>query len=45
MHATPDDGLRKVGKHSEQFWQIHSPIPAWNQDSYQETWKNLNKII
>ena len=24
---------------------IHPPIPTWNQDTYQETWKDLNKII
>ena len=22
-----------------------SPIPTWNQDTYQETWKDLNKTI
>ena len=25
--------------------EIHIPIPTWNQDTYQETWKDLNKII
>ena len=23
----------------------HPPIPIWNQGTYQETWKDLNKII
>ena len=41
MQVTPDDGLWKVWKHSVQFWLIHSPIPTWNQDTYQETWKDL----
>ena len=44
MQATLDDGIWKVQKRSGQFWEIHSPIPTWNQDTY-ETWKNLNKII
>ena len=25
--------------------KIHPPIPTWNQDTYQETWKDLNKIV
>ena len=45
MQATTDDGLWKVRKHSRQFWLIHPPISAWNQDTYQETWKDLHKII
>ena len=45
MQATPDDGQWKVRKRSEKFLQIHPPIPIWNQDTYQETWKGLNKII
>ena len=47
MQATPDDGLWKVWKRSEQFFffLINSPIPTWNQDTYQETWKDLNEII
>ena len=32
-------------KHSGQFWQIHLPIPTWNQDTYQETWKDLKVIL
>ena len=24
----------------ENFGKIHSPIPTWNQDTYQETWKD-----
>ena len=43
--ATPDDGLWNVQKHSGKFWEIHTPIPTYNQDTYQETWKDLNKII
>ena len=27
------------------FWEIHPVIPTLNQDTYQETWKDLNKII
>ena len=42
IQATPDDSLWKVQKHSGQFWQIHPPIPSWNQDTYQETRKDLN---
>ena len=45
MQTVPDDGLWKVWKRSGQFWQIHPPIPTWNEDTYQETWKDLNKII
>ena len=45
MQATPDDGLWKVLKRSGQFWYIHPPISTWNYDTYQETWKDLNKII
>ena len=45
MQAIPDDGLWKVQKCLGQFWLIHLPIPTWNQDTYQETWKDLNKII
>ena len=45
MQATPDDGLWKVRKRLEQFWNIHPLILTWNQDTYQETWNNLNKII
>ena len=45
MQATPDDGRWKVRKPSGQFWYIHPPIPIWNQDAYQETWKDLPKII
>ena len=41
MQAIPDDGLWKVRKRSERFCYIH---PTWNQDTYQETWKDLNKI-
>ena len=39
------DGLWKVRKCSGQFWQIYPPIPTWNQDTYQETWKDIDKII
>ena len=45
MQTTTDDGPWKVPKRSGQFWEIRSPIPTWNQDAYQETWKDLNKII
>ena len=45
MQATPDDDLYKVRKRSGQFWKIHPPIPTWNQDTYQETWKDLSEII
>ena len=45
MQATPDGGLWNVRKRSEQFWLIHLPIPTWNQDTYQETWKDLKTII
>ena len=45
MQVTPDDGLWKVRKRSEQIWSIHPPFPTWNPDTYQETWKDLNKII
>ena len=45
MQTTPDDGLWKVRKRLGQFWLIHPPIPNWNQNTYQETWKDLNKII
>ena len=45
MQATPDDGLWKVRKHSGQFWLIHPPFETWNQDTYQETLKDPNKII
>ena len=24
---------------------IHPPIPVWSQDTYQETYNDLNKII
>ena len=41
MQATPDDGLWKVRNRLRQFWKIHQPIPTWNQDTYQETWKGL----
>ena len=23
-----------------QFWEIHLPIPTWNKDTYQKTWKD-----
>ena len=39
MQATLDDGLWMVRRRSRQFCLIHSPIPNWNQDTYQETWK------
>ena len=45
MQATPGDNLWKVQKCLGQFWLIHPPSPTWNQDSYQETWKDLNKIV
>ena len=45
MQVTPDDGLWKVRKHLGQFLSIYPPIPTWNQDAYQETWKSLIKII
>ena len=45
MQVSPDDGLYKIRKFSGQFWKIYPPIPAWNQDIYQETWKALNRII
>ena len=45
MQATSDDCSWKVRKHLGQFWKIHPPIPTWNQDTYQEAWKDLNKII
>ena len=45
MQATSADGLWKVQKHFGQFWYVNPPIPTWNQDTYQETWKDLNKII
>ena len=45
IQITPGDDLWKVRKHLEQFWWIHLPIPTWNQDTCQETWKDLNKII
>ena len=32
MQATPDDGLWRIRKRSGQFWEIHPPIPTWNQD-------------
>ena len=35
----------KVWKLSGQFRQIHPPIPTWNQDIYQETWKDINRNI
>ena len=44
MQTTLDDGLWKDRKRSEKFWQIY-PILTWNQNTYQETWKDLNKII
>ena len=45
MQPTPDDSLWKVRKQLGQFWLIHPPIPTWNHDPYQETWKDLNKIV
>ena len=45
MQATPDDGLWKARKRWGKFGKIHPPIPTWNQDTYQETWKDPNKII
>ena len=45
MQTTPDDGLWKIRKRSGQFWQIHPLIRAWNIGTYDETWKDLNKII
>ena len=42
MQATPDGGLQEIWKRSEQFWYF---FPTWNQDTYQETWNDLNKII
>ena len=45
MQTTPDDGLWKVRKRLRQFWWVHLLIPNWNQDTYLETWKDLNKII
>ena len=44
MQATTDDGLWKVRKRFGQFWLNNPPIPTWNQDTYQKTWKDL-KII
>ena len=45
MQVTPDDGLWKFRKRLGEFWKIHTPIPTWKQDTSQETWKDLNKII
>ena len=45
MQATPDDGLWKVRKRSRKVGQIPPPIPTWNQDTYQETWKDPDKIL
>ena len=45
MQATSDDGLWKILKCSGQFWLIYPPTPTWNQDTYQETWKDLKQII
>ena len=45
MQVSSDDGLWKVWKGLEKFWQIYPPTPTWSQDTYQETWKDLNKII
>ena len=45
MQATPDDGLWEVWKCSRQFLLIYQSIPTWNQDTYHETWKDLNKVI
>ena len=42
MQATPNDGQWKVRKYTGQFWQIHPSIPTWNEDTYQESWKDLN---
>ena len=25
--------------------KIHPPIPTWNQDTYQKTWKDINTIL
>ena len=44
MQETPDDGLWMVQKRLGQFWFIHPQIPNWNQDTYQEIWKDLNII-
>ena len=27
------------------FGKFNPPIPTWNQEIYQETWKDPNKII
>ena len=32
-------------ENSRDIWKIHPPIPTWNQDTYQATWKDINKII
>ena len=45
MQGTADGGLWKVRKRSGQFWWIHLPIQTWNEETYQETWKDHNKII
>ena len=45
MQSTPDDDQRNVRKHSGQFWEIHPSIQTWNQDTHQETSKDLNKIV
>ena len=45
MQATPDDGLWRVWNRSGQIWEIYPPIPTWNQDTYQETRKDLNVEI
>ena len=29
----------------DNFGKINPPILTWNQDIYQETWKDLNQII
>ena len=29
--------------YNERFLKIHSPIPTWNQNTYQETWKDKSK--
>ena len=45
MQVASDDSLNKAQNHLGQFWEIHPPIPTWNQDTYQETWKDPNQII
>ena len=29
----------------DNFDKFNPPIPTWDQDTYQETWEDLNKII